>query len=63
MSNWDDISLRYSCNIDYWSYSDFGWAFIPPEGMTPGSSEAQKYMAGQYRWMCSEIEIWAVIDA
>jgi len=28
--NWDDISLKYSCNVDYWSYSDFGWSFIPP---------------------------------
>lgn len=49
--------------MDNWSYSDFGWAFIPPEGMLPGTLQAQTYFAGSYRWMCEDVEIWAVIDA
>lgn len=54
-NNWDDISLKNSCHSDYWSYSDFGWAFIPPEGMEPRSPQAQKYLAGSYRWRCEDI--------
>lgn len=58
--HWDDISLKSSCNVDYWSYSDFGWTYIPPENVVPGTTQAQSYMAGTYRWMCSNIEIWGV---
>lgn len=61
-THWDDISIRYSCNLDFWSYSDFGFEFEPPSDIIPGTYAAQTYMAGSYRWRCVELEIWAVIE-
>lgn len=61
-THWDDISIRYSCNLDFWSYSDFGFEFEPPSEIIPGTYAAQTYMAGSYRWRCVELEIWAVIE-
>lgn len=66
-SHWDDIAIHTHCDRsngnDFYSYSDFGFAFYAPPGIIPGSTEAKNYLAGSYRYNCKELEIWALIDA
>ena len=58
-----DISLKDDCNLQKINHSNLGASdsYETPNGMQPNSEEAKKYLAGEYKFIVEEIELYKLI--
>jgi hypothetical protein len=55
-----DILLFPDCNMNSFSYSNFGSTYSLPEGMEEKSEEAKSYLAGSYNFKVTEMEVYSL---
>ncbi len=55
-----DIFVSGSSNIYEDSSSSLGYSYQLPKNLTYGSTEAQNYLAGSFRWKTTEIEVYQI---
>jgi len=53
-----DFSICDIANTINSSYSNLGYTYKPPVGITYSSTEANNYLAGSYNFMIDEIEVY-----
>ena len=56
-----DLHIHNDCNINDCSHSRLGHSYETPNGITPQSTEAYKYLAGSRNFTVAEIEIFKLI--
>jgi len=55
-----DLYVCDNCSSSKGSYSSLGHSFTPPTGYTYGQQNAQAFLAGEYYFQVSEIEVFKV---
>lgn len=58
-----DFRISSNCNINNESYSNFGYTYQLPEGLSLNSDEAKNYLGGGYQFKVVEIEVYKVVFA
>ena len=56
-----DFRISSNCNQNNESYSNFGYTFQLPDGITMNTDEAKSYLAGSYQFKVVEIEVYKVV--
>ena len=56
-----DIVLKDECNVNNRSYSNLGQSYKPPHGLLFNGEGARNYLAGQYNFRVTEIEVYRVV--
>jgi len=66
MATWGgghDLMLCDNCNSVNSSYSNLGYTYKCPNGISYSSTEAQNYFAGSYNFMVDEVEVYKIVVA
>jgi hypothetical protein len=58
-----DLHLCSDCNSVNSSYSNLGYTYKAPNGISYSSTEANNYLAGSYNFMVDEIEVFRIVIA
>ena len=53
-----DIHISNYASSNSNSYSDLGWTYSPPSGYSHGSTFAQTFLAGTFKFTPDEVEIF-----
>ena len=64
IGNGGNIAIQYEdCNTNKSSYASLGYSnsYETPQGMQPGSKEANSYLAGDETYTVEEIEVYKLI--
>ncbi len=56
-----DFRISSNANINNESYSNFGYTYQLPEGISLNSEQAKSYLAGSYQFKIIEIEVYKVV--
>ena len=56
-----DFRISSNANANNESYSNFGYTYQLPEGITMNSDLAKSYLAGSYQFKIVEIEVYKVV--
>jgi hypothetical protein len=56
-----DFRISSQSNLNNQSYSNFGYTYQLPEGISINSEDAKSYLAGSYQFKIIEIEVYKVV--
>jgi hypothetical protein len=56
-----DLMLCDNCNTTNSSYSNLGYTYKCPAGITYSTTEAQNYLAGSYNFLVDEVEVFKIV--